>query len=250
MTDILIQGIAGRMGHALCALIAQRQDCRVAAGVDRAAADIAVPVFPTLAACTQHADVLIDFSNPDATDAALDECVRRSLPCVICTTGLAAATQDKLLAASKQIPVFQSANMSLGVNVLIQLAKRASAILGPAYDIEIIEKHHHNKLDAPSGTALMIAYAIRDASETPYTYMYDRHELHQKRAPAEIGIHSVRGGTIVGEHDVLFCGPDEVLTLSHSAASRDVFANGAINAALFLAGRKAGLYTMEDLIAL
>ena len=148
------------------------------------------------------------------------------------------------------VPVFQSANMSLGVNLLIELVKQANAVLGTDFDVEIIEKHHHNKLDAPSGTALMIADALREASPVPYAPVYDRHARRAKRAPEEIGIHAVRGGSIVGEHEVLFAGPQEVLTITHSAASREVFANGALNAALFLAKQPAGMYTMKDLIYL
>ena len=151
---------------------------------------------------------------------------------MVCTTGLSKATQQHLTEVAKKVALFKSANMSMGINLLIALAKKATHLLGLDYDIEIVEKHHHNKVDAPSGTALMI----------------DRHDVRQKRDPHEIGLHAVRGGSIVGEHEVLFCGPDEVITLSHSAASRGVFANGAINAAVYLAGRKPGLYTMADLL--
>lgn len=248
MIDLVIQGIHGRMGRALRTLIDAREDCRVVAGVDTAARESDVPVFPSLAACDVHADVLIDFSNAAVTDATLDACVQKGLPCVLCTTGLSEQTLQHIEQAAAHIAIFKSANMSLGVNVLIALAKKANALLGSAYDIEIIEKHHHSKLDAPSGTALMIADAIKDAADTPYHYMYDRHAERRARDTQEIGLHAVRGGSIVGEHDVLFCGPNEVLTLSHSAQSRDVFANGAVNAAVFLAGKPAGCYDMEDLI--
>ena len=250
MVDILVQGIHGRMGRALVALAGERVDCRVVAGVDTAALPCPVPVFSALDAVDIHADVLIDFSSPAAAEAAIQYCGTHRLPCVICTTGLNERQQEALRALSHTVPVFQSANMSLGVNLLIELAKQANAVLGTDFDIEIIEKHHHNKLDAPSGTALMIADALREASPVPYEPVYDRHTRRTKRAQTEIGIHAVRGGSIVGEHEVLFAGPQEVITLSHSAASREVFANGALNAALFLAKQPAGMYTMKDLIHL
>ncbi len=248
MVDIILQGIHGRMGRALLALAQERSDCRIVAGVDPVSLPCPVPVFASLDENTVHADVLIDFSCPAAAQAAIAYCGKHQLPCVICTTGLSEAQQQALCALSQTVPVFQSANMSLGVNLLIALAKQANAVLGTDFDIEIIEKHHHNKLDAPSGTALMIADALQKASPVPYRPVYDRHTRREKRAPEEIGIHAVRGGSIVGEHEVLFAGPQEVLTISHSAASREVFANGALNAALFLAGQPAGMYTMEDLI--
>ena len=149
---------------------------------------------------------------------------------------------------SRSVAVFKSANMSLGINLLAQLAQKAAAALGPGYDIEIIEKHHHNKVDAPSGTALLLADEINRVAAEPYEYVYDRHTVRQPRGKRELGLHSVRGGSIVGDHEILFCGPDEVITLSHSAGSRTVFANGAVNAAVFLAGKAPGLYTMKDLM--
>lgn len=250
MTSIILHGIHGRMGKMLQTVIAQRDDCCVVAGIDALSQPCDVPVFASLSACTIPADVLIDFSNASITDDLLNACVHQKMSCVLCTTGLSAATQAHVREAASSIALFQSANMSLGVNVLIALAKKANAVLGTHYEIEIIEKHHHNKLDAPSGTALMIADAIREAAPVSYEYVYDRHTQHQKRDPLEIGLHAVRGGSIVGEHEVLFCGQDEVITLSHSAASREVFAAGAVNAALFLAGKPSGLYAMEDLIGL
>lgn len=248
MVELLIQGIHGRMGRALCALAEGRADCHIAAGVDLAALPCSVPVFPSLAQNTVPADVLIDFSSPAAAQDAIEYCGAHHMPCVMCTTGLSAAQEQALETLSHTVPVFRSANMSLGVNLLIELAAQASAVLGRDFDIEIIEKHHRNKLDAPSGTALMIADALQEGSDLPYRKVYDRHERRAKRAPEEIGIHAVRGGSIVGEHEVLFAGPQETITISHSAASREVFANGALNAAIFLAGRPAGMYTMKDLI--
>ena len=249
MTDILIQGIQGRMGRVLCDLIAQREDCRVVGGIDRTPMDGPVPVVTEFSQLRVTADVLIDFSSPEATRNAVAYCAQHGLPCVICTTGLNEADNAALAELAQAVPVFKSANMSLGINLLAELAQRAAKLLGLDYDIEIVEKHHHNKVDAPSGTALMLADAIREASEEEYHMVYDRHAVRQMRDPHEIGMHSVRGGSIVGEHEVLFCGPDEVITLGHSAASRSVFANGAINAALFLAQQKEpGMYSMKHLI--
>ena len=168
MTDIIIQGIHGRMGRALCTMIEARTDCRVVAGVDAKELPSAVPVFPSLEKNTVPADVLIDFSNPDATQNAIEYCRAHKLPCVICTTGLSEGQEQALRELSKTVAVFKSANMSLGVNLLIELAKQANAVLGTDFDVEIIEKHHHNKLDAPSGTALMIADELCGASPVPY----------------------------------------------------------------------------------
>lgn len=248
MIDIIIQGINGRMGHTLCELIGERQDCRVVGGVDITPKSGAVPVAASLEELNIHADALIDFSNPAATKNALRFCEKNGLPCVVCTTGLDEEARQLVHTASQSIAVFQSANMSMGINLLAQLAQKAATALGIGYDIEIIEKHHHNKLDAPSGTALLLADKINQVAAEPYKYVYDRHNLRQKRGPHEIGLHAVRGGSIVGEHEIMFCGPDEVITLSHSAGSRTVFANGAVNAAVFLAGKAPGLYTMQDLM--
>lgn len=248
MTRIIIQGINGRMGKVLCELIEQRQDCCVVGGVDITPQSGAIPVAASLEELNVQADVLIDFSSPAATRSALRFCAKSGLPCVICTTGLDAETERLLADASTRCAVFKSANMSMGINLLAQLAQQAATALGLDYDIEIIEKHHHNKVDAPSGTALLLADEINKVAAQPYEYVYDRHSVRQKRSPHEIGLHSVRGGSIVGEHEILFCGPDEVITLSHSAGSRRVFANGAVNAAVFLADKAPGLYTMKELM--
>ncbi len=248
MTRIILSGIHGRMGKVLQELIAKRDDCEVVAGIDSLKQKIDVPVFSTLDECDINADVLIDFSNASIVDNLINVCSNRKLPCVICTTGLLDSTIENIKSASKHTAVFKSANMSLGINVLIALAKKANALFGTQYEVEIIEKHHHNKVDAPSGTAIMIGDAIKENSDNNYYYKYARNEERKQRDPLEIGMHAIRGGSIVGEHDVLFCGPDEVVTLSHSAASRSVFANGAISAALFLHNKQPGLYTMDDLI--
>ena len=249
MTRIVIQGINGRMGRALCELIEQRNDCRVVGGVDLSPQSGPIPVAASLEELNVPADVLIDFSCPDAAKNALRHCAASGLACVICTTGLDAEAEALIGEAARHCAVFKSANMSVGVNLLARLARQAAAALGPDYDIEIVEKHHHNKVDAPSGTALLLAGEIGKASDTPYEYVYDRHSVRKKRGAHEIGLHSVRGGSIVGEHEVLLCGPDEVITLAHSAGSRRVFANGAVNAAIFLAKKAPGLYTMDDLMA-
>ena len=180
---------------------------------------------------------------------ALTYCEAHKMPIVVCTTGLSEELQLKVVQLSRIVPVFKSANMSIGINLLSELCKRASAILGADYDVEIVEQHHHNKLDAPSGTALMLADAINEENNGAYHYVYDRSSVRQKRDPKEIGISSVRGGSIVGDHEVLFCGPDEVITLKHTAYSRSVFANGAINAAVYLAKKEPGLYNMGNMIA-
>ena len=248
MTDIIIQGICGRMGRALLEKIGVRDDCRVIAGVDREPGHLGeIPIFSDFDALPCRG-VIIDFSSPAGAVAAAQYGAANGLPCVICSTGLSKADEAVLEAASAKTPIFRSANMSVGVNVLIELARQATKLLGGEFDIEIIEKHHHNKLDAPSGTALMIADAINAEAGNSYEYVYDRSQVRQKRGAKELGISSVRGGGIVGEHDVLFCGPEEVLTLSHSAGSRGVFADGAVQAALYVAGREPGYYTMTDLL--
>ena len=247
MTRIIISGCNGRMGRAIAERVFAREDesCTVVAGIDMNTKPAEFPVFAKPADCTVEADVIIDFSNPSALPGLLEYAVEKNLPIVIATTGISEEGKALIDDAAKKIPVFFSANMSLGVNLLVELAKKATEVLGYDFDIEIVEKHHNQKLDAPSGTALMIADAIADGRH----YVYDRHSRRQKRERDEIGIHAIRGGSIVGEHDVIFAGSDEVITLSHSASSRGVFAVGAINAAIFLHGKQPGLYNMGNLIA-
>lgn len=248
MTDLIIQGIYGRMGRTLVEKISLRDDCRVVAGVDREAGSVGdIPVYTDFAQLPCKG-VIIDFSSPAGAVAAATYGAENGLPCVLCSTGLSSEDEAVLEAASAKTPIFRSANMSLGVNVLIELARRATRVLGAEFDIEIVEKHHHNKLDAPSGTALMIADAINAEAGGKYEYVYDRTQVRQKRGAKELGISAVRGGGIVGEHEVLFCGPEEVVTLQHSAGSRGVFADGAIQAALYVAGQQPGYYTMTDLL--
>lgn len=248
MINVLISGCGGKMGHVVAQEIAARQDARVIGGIDIASVPCDFPVFPSPSAVEVTADVVIDFSHPALLMPLLSYARQKHIPLVLCTTGYDAGQVAALKEASKEIPVFYSRNMSLGINLLIDLCKKASQILGTAFDVEIIEAHHNQKIDAPSGTALMIADEIASARTDDVHYMYDRHSQRKKRDASEIGIHSVRGGTIVGEHTVLFAGHHETVTVSHSAQSKEVFAAGAVNAAVFLAGKPAGLYDMSDLL--
>lgn len=246
---ILISGANGKMGHAVAAAIDSREDCTASAGVDISAASYSTfPVYARFADVPEKPDAVIDFSNPAALDDLLDYCLVNGVPCVLATTGYSEEQIAKIRKASAVIPIFFSFNMSLGINLLVQLAKKAVSILGDQFDIEIVEKHHNQKLDAPSGTALMLADAINASLDGQRHYVYDRHSRRQKRERSEIGIHAIRGGTIVGEHDVIFAGHDEVITLSHSAASKEVFAVGSVNAAIFLAKQTPGMYDMSGLI--
>ena len=250
MTRILLSGCNGRMGRQVAALAAETPKGTVVAGVDRAAELADFPVFASLSDCNIEADVLVDFSNASALPDLLAYCTAHRLPAVLATTGYDEAAIASIAESARVIPIFRSANMSLGVNLLSALVRRAAQVLGEDYNVEIVEMHHNQKLDAPSGTALLLADAAADALPYAPEYVYDRHSVRKKRDPAEIGIHSLRGGTVVGEHSVLFAGEDEVITLSHSAQSRRVFATGALRAASFLAAQKAPrIYTMDDLIA-
>ena len=243
---LILNGCLGRMGRAVSEL-APARDAAVVAGVDVTAADAAYPVFSDWTNLPD-ADCVIDFSNPDALAAELEYVTAHHLPLVLCTTGLSAEQLEAVHEAAKTVPVFMSGNMSLGVAVLSALTKKAAALLGDTFDIEIVEMHHNQKLDAPSGTALMLAGAAKAGLSYEPEYVYDRHTRRQKRGEKEIGIASLRGGTVVGEHSVYFAGEQEVLTLSHSAGSRSVFAAGALTAALFLKDQPAGLYSMEDIL--
>lgn len=249
MTEIILSGCSGKMGASIISSAASRSDCRIAAGVDVVEpknADFAY--FKSFGEVNVDADVIIDFSNPVVLDSMLSYAKQKKLPCVICTTGFSEEQKAKIQEASKEIPIFYSGNMSLGINLIIELAKKAAAVFGEDFDVEIVEQHHNQKLDAPSGTALMIADAISEIKPDS-EYVYDRHAYRKKRDKREIGIHSVRGGNIVGEHEVIFAGQDEVLKISHSARSKTVFAVGAVNAAVFLKGKQPGMYNMSDLLA-
>ena len=209
-----------------------------------------VPVYDGFDKISAAADAVVDFSAAANLYNVLSYCERTGAAAILCATGYSEEDLKTIERASGKIPLFKTANLSVGVNLLQKLVKEAAAFLGENFDVEIIEKHHHNKLDAPSGTALMIADELCGASPVPYHYVYDRHAERRKREPTEIGIHAVRGGSIVGEHEVIFAGPEEVITISHSAGSREGFANGALNAAVFLAGKPAGMYNMKDLMHL
>jgi len=249
-TKILISGASGKMGHAVAAAASSRTDCVISAGIDiRTESYADFPIYENFSALTEKPDVVVDFSNPAVLDDLLNYCLVNGVPCVLATTGYSEEQIAKIHKASESIPVFFTFNLSLGINLLVQLAKKAAAVLGGQFDIEILEKHHNQKVDAPSGTALMIADAINQASDNQYHYVYDRHSKRQKREKNEIGLHAIRGGTIVGEHDIIFAGHDEVITLSHSAASKEVFAVGAVNAAVFLKNQKPGMYDMSALIS-
>ena len=243
---LILNGALGRMGRAVAALAADRGH-EIVAGVDIAVGDAAFPVY-TDWADLPAADAVIDFSNPGALAAELDYVTAHNLPLVLCTTGLSADQLAAVNAAAQQVPIFFSSNMSLGVAVLSALTKKAAAVLGDTFDIEIVEMHHNQKLDAPSGTALMLADAAKAGLNYEPEYTYDRHTRRQKRDKKEIGIASLRGGTVVGEHSVYFAGEQEVITLSHSAGSRSVFASGAVTAAAFIVGKEPKLYSMEDIL--
>ncbi len=247
MLNIIMSGINGRMGKAIEELCNSDETVEIIAGID---INLGVPhKFPTVsnpAELDTKADVIIDFSHHSCAEMLCKYAVETSTPIVFATTGHTDEELEMINEASKKVAVFTSANMSLGVNLIISLAKQAAKILN-GFDIEIIEKHHNQKLDAPSGTALMIADGIKEI-KTDGEYIYDRTQVRQKRTENEIGIHSVRGGTIVGEHDVIFAGHNEVVTISHSAQSREVFASGALSAAKFIAGKSAGMYKMDDMI--
>lgn len=250
MVRIIMHGCNGRMGQIISGLIAADADAELVAGID--AHDDGhnpYPVFTEIEKCDVEADCLIDFSTAGAVDKLLDYCVDRQLPCVLCTTGLSEEQLTKVKKASGQVAVLKSANMSLGINLLLKMLKEAAGVLAPAgFDIEIVEKHHNQKLDAPSGTALALADSINEELDNSYEYVYDRSSRREKRPTKEIGISAVRGGSIVGEHDVIFAGTDEVITFSHTAYSRAVFGKGAVQAAKFLAGKPAGMYDMADVI--
>ena len=250
MVKVMMYGCNGYMGHVICNLIKDMENVTVVAGIDPCPGDQKdFPVFASLDACDVDVDVIIDFSAAVAVDGVLDYAVAKKIPLVECTTGLSEEQLAHLEEASKQTAVLRSANMSLGVNMLLKILKEAAGILAPAgFDIEIVEKHHNQKVDAPSGTALALADSINEEFNNEYDYVYDRSQVREKRNSKEIGISSVRGGTIVGDHDVIFAGTDEVVTFSHRAYSKAIFGKGAVQAAKFLAGKPAGRYEMSDVI--
>ncbi len=246
---IIISGCNGRMGRVVESICESDPDVSVVAGFDVSLESRAFPVFVSPANFTGEADAVIDFSSPAALDGLLAFALERKVPLVLATTGYSDEQLAQIDEASKHIPIFRSANMSLGINVLLELVKKAAAVLGDSYDIEIVEKHHNRKVDAPSGTALMIADAAASALNFKPEYVYERHSVRQSRDKKGIGISAVRGGTIVGIHEIMFAGRDEIIEIKHTAMSREIFANGAVKAAKFLAGvSKPGMYDMSMLV--
>ncbi len=250
MTKIIMNGCNGKMGQVISRLVEEDDDAEIICGVDlNTEQKNSYPVVGSIAEFTGKADVVIDFSHPSCLTSILDYCIRTKTPVVLATTGYSAEQKAEFQEASKEIPVFFSANMSLGINLLISLAKQAAKLLEGSFDIEIVERHHNQKIDAPSGTALAIADAIDETLSYPAEYVFDRHSVRRKRKKTEIGISAVRGGTIVGDHEIIFAGNDEVIELSHHAASKEVFAVGAIKAGKFIAGKDAGMYDMNMLVS-
>lgn len=250
MIRVIMNGCNGKMGQVISGLVAGDEELTMVAGIDPVDdGHNPYPVFADITACDIEADVLIDFSTAKVVDKLLDFCVEKNLPCVLCTTGLSPEQLEKVAESAKKVAILKSANMSLGINLLLKMLKEAAGVLAPAgFDIEVVEKHHNLKLDAPSGTALALADSINEEFDNSYEYVYDRSTRREKRSQKEIGISAVRGGTIVGDHDVIFAGTDEVITFSHTAYSKSVFAKGAVQAAKYLAGKEAGMYTMADVI--
>ena len=250
MIKVLMHGCNGKMGQVVSRMVDETEGMELAAGVDRfLGRENPYPVFESVEACDVPVDVVIDFSNAAAVDDLLEACAKKGLPVVLCTTGLSEEQIAKVKKTSEKVAVLRSANMSLGVNTVFKLAAIGAQVLAQAgYDIEIVEKHHNQKLDAPSGTALAIADAINEVLNKEYVYKLDRSQERKKREKKEIGIQAVRGGNIVGEHEVFFCGPDEVIEIKHTAYSKGIFGKGAIAAAVYLKGKAPGMYTMSDVI--
>lgn len=248
--NILLNGCSGKMGRAVAQCVNEREDCKIVAGIDKiASVDLGFPIFESFEQFKGNADVIIDFSHPGAIPALLEYAKQKKTPVIIATTGLSEEEQALIHEVSKVIPVFFSANMSIGVSLLTQLAKMATKVLGGSFDIEIVEMHHNQKIDAPSGTALMLANAIEEELSEKPDFVFERHSKRVKRGKNEIGVHAVRGGTVTGEHEIIFAGHDEIVSLRHSAGSKQIFAAGAVNAAMFLIGKEPGMYNMSDLVS-
>ncbi len=249
MVNIILSGCCGKMGRVIRNCVSQRDDCKIIAGVDLCAdATADFPIVPSFSQLDTDADVIIDFSHPSTLDGLLSFAESKGIAAVLATTGYSDEQIAKIKDYSNRTPLFFSFNMSLGINLMVELIKKATCILSDGFDIEIVEAHHNQKLDAPSGTAVMLANSVQSALSENYTLKYDRHPDRKKRDEKEIGIHSIRGGTIVGEHEVIFAGHDEVFRLSHSAGSKEIFAVGALKAALFIVGKPVGLYSMSDMM--
>lgn len=251
MLKLLLSGACGKMGRVITDKVNEGNDgLKIICGVDIAADVMPYPVYSSFDSVAERPDVIIDFSSVNALDGVLKYALSEHIPVVLATTGYTQEQHRQIMKAAEVIPVFYTANMSLGVNLLSALSKKAAEVLGNDFDVEIIEKHHNQKLDAPSGTALMLAQAVNSAADDRYYYEYDRHSKRQKRNKNEIGIHSVRGGTIVGEHSVIFAGNDEIVTLTHTATSKTIFAVGALRAAKFIFEKPAGIYDMGSILSL
>ena len=249
MIRAILCGASGKMGGFVASAAENDSEISIVAGVDKVNSGEKFPVFSSFSDINVDADIIIDFSNVALLDSMLDYALSQNIPLVIATTGYTEEQTGKIKKASEKIPIFFTFNMSVGVNLIAAIAKKAASILGDGFDIEIIEQHHNQKIDAPSGTAIMLANAVNSVFGDSLNYEYDRHSVRRKRPKNEIGIHSVRGGTIVGKHDVIFAGHDEVITISHEAQSKEVFAVGAVRAAKFLYGKKAGLYDMNSMMS-
>ncbi|MBR5953195.1 MAG: 4-hydroxy-tetrahydrodipicolinate reductase [Pseudobutyrivibrio sp.] len=251
MTRVVMHGCNGHMGRVITDICAADADVEIVAGVDKfKGIDNSYPVYDSIAEVKEDFDAIIDFSNVAAIDGLLDYCVANNKPVILCTTGLTDDMLNHVDEACKSVPVLRSANMSLGINTLFDLCKKATQVFADAgFDIEIVEKHHNQKLDAPSGTALALADACNEALGNEYEYCYGRADRREKRPVKEIGISAVRGGNIVGEHEVIFAGLDEVITIKHTAYSKSVFAKGAVEAAKYIVGQPAGLYDMKKVIS-
>lgn len=251
MVRVIMNGCNGKMGQTITGICAQDSEVEIVAGIDvYDGIKNAYPVFSSIKECNVEADVVIDFSTAKAVDDLLDYCVTTATPVVLCTTGLSEEQLQRIEDDSKKVAILKSANMSLGINTLMELLKKAALVFAPAgFDMEIVEKHHNQKIDAPSGTALALADSMNEALDHAYEYKYDRSQERKKREQYEIGISAVRGGNIVGEHEVFFCGQDEVIEFKHTAYSKAVFAKGSVEAAKFLCGKPAGRYDMADVIA-
>ncbi len=249
MTRIIMHGCNGAMGQVITDIVRKDEQATIVAGIDIVDnRDNGYPVFTDIDNCDVEADVIIDFASPKAMDKLLAYCKKTKTPAVLCTTGLSKEQIDAINETSKEVAIFKSANMSLGITILSKLLKEAAKVLANDFDIEIVERHHNQKVDAPSGTALLLADSINEALNNEYNYVYDRSQVREKRNKKDIGISAVRGGTIVGDHEVIFAGTDEVIEFKHTAYSKAVFAKGAVSAAKFLSGKEPGMYDMCDVV--
>ncbi len=249
MIKIIMHGYNGKMGKVICEIVEKDSNCEIVAGVDITPNNAKFPTFCDINDCNIKADVIIDFSTASAVDRVVDYSIQKNIPAVICTTGLTDETNLKIKEASEKIAIFKSANMSLGINLMASLLKKATKTLNEnGFDIEIIEKHHNQKIDAPSGTALLLADAINDSMDNKFNYVYDRSQIRESRSQDEIGISAIRGGNIVGEHSVIYAGKDEILEFTHFAHSKEVFATGAVLASKFLYNKPSGSYDMQSIM--